>query len=96
MRRLLMISAAALVGTSVAGLAQTPSQIERQPGLAAPQPTFEPNQPNVFRTVPPLERETTGMGLREPEAQFLFSPGAREPQRNDPTVSPFGPMNNIE
>jgi hypothetical protein len=36
------------------------------------------------------------MGSREPDAQFLFDPLAKEPQRNDPTVTPFGPMNNIE
>lgn len=90
MKAITTITTALLLGTTAFAVAQTPAQSQGRI-LSAPQPAL-----NADARRPALQRETTGMGSREPEAQFLFDPIAKEPQRNDPTVTPFGPMNNIE
>lgn len=94
--KILIITTALLFGTTATAFAQTSNQVQSQQGLSAPQYTTGLNPTNARRSTIIRERETTGMGSREPEVEFLFDPGTREPQRNDLTVSPLGPMNNIE
>lgn len=89
------ITTVLLFGATATAFGQTPAQMQSQQNLTAPPSMASPNRPNTRRPAT-IERETTGMGSREPAAEFLFSPGARDPQRNDLTVSPLGPMNNID
>lgn len=96
MKILTITVTALLFGTTAISFAQTPNQPPRQQGYSAQPNMMDPYQPNARRAPMIIERETTGMGLREPEVEFLFGPGVRDPQRNDLTVSPFGPMNNID
>jgi hypothetical protein len=96
MKTLITITTALLLGTTAVAHAQTTTQPQNQPNLLIWPNVMNPNPPGTLAPADTIERGTTGMGLREPEAQFLFSPLGREPQRNDPTVTPFGPMNNIE
>jgi hypothetical protein len=93
--KIVTITTVLLFGATATAFGQTPAQMQSQQNLAAPPSMTNPNRPNTRRPAT-IERETTGMGSREPAAEFLFSPGARDPQRNDLTVSPFGPMNNID
>jgi hypothetical protein len=97
MKSLITMTTALLLSTTAIAFAQTsaPSSQGQQNLLTSPS-TMNPNRASARRPAATIERGTTGMGSREPDAQFLFDPLAKEPQRNDPTVTPFGPMNNIE
>jgi len=95
MKTILAITSALLLGTTALAVAQTSSQTQGQ-SLSAPRSPANANRANVQRPVLIPQRETTGMGSREPDAPFLFDPASKAPQRNDPTITPFGPMNNIE
>jgi hypothetical protein len=95
MKSLITMTTALLLSTTAIAFAQTSPTNQGQQNLLTSPGTMNPNRASARRPAVTIERETTGMGLREPEAQFLFSPGAKDPQRNDPTVTPFGPMNNI-
>jgi hypothetical protein len=97
MKSLITMTTALLLGTTAIAFAQTSSPPNQgQQNLLTSPSTMNPNRASARRPATTIERETTGTGLREPEAQFLFDPLAKDPQRNDPTVTPFGPMNNIE
>jgi hypothetical protein len=96
MKTLITITAALLLGMTATAHAQTTTQPQNQPNPLIWPNVVNPNPPRILPPAGAIERGTTGMGVREPDADFLFSPLGREPQRNDPTVSPFGPMNNIE
>lgn len=93
MKSLITITTALLLGTTATLQAQTANQAPRQQNPGAPLLT---PLPGTERVPGVIMRDTTGMGVREPEVEFLFRPGMRDPQRNDLTVSPFGPMNNID
>lgn len=95
MKAILTITTALLLGATTFAFGQTPAQMQNQQNLTAPQGMANPSRPSTRRPAA-IERETTGMGSRDPAAEFLFSPGARDPQRNDLTVSSLGPMNNID
>lgn len=96
MKTILAITTAFLLGTTAATFAQTTGQPQSQQNLMTSPSSTNPGRASARRPAATIERETTGMGLREPDVPFLFSPGAKDPQRNDPTTTPFGPMNNIE
>jgi hypothetical protein len=90
----LSITAILVLGTTTFAFGQTPAQMRSQQNLSAP-PALPGTARSNARRAATLERKTMGMGSREPAIEFMFSPGARDPQRNDLTVSPFGPMNNV-
>lgn len=94
MKSLITMTTALLIGTTAVAFAQTSSPPNQgQQNLLTSPSTMNPNRASARRPAVTLERETTGMGIREPDADFLFD---KSPQRNDPTVTPFGPMNHIE
>jgi hypothetical protein len=97
MKAIITITTAMLLGTTATVLAQSPSPSSQgQQNLLTSPGTVNPNRASTRRPAATIQRETTGAGSREPDTLFLFDPLAKEPQRNDPTVTPFGPMNNIE